>query len=105
MNRYSNSVPYWVCSRALYTKDEAALKEQGSMKYLRVTNLAPGTNALMLKCVFTRYGRVKNVQFNESLGLAIIAYEHECSAQTALSYSKEKGINLLSSQLFLDPVY
>lgn len=84
--------------------DSVASKEN-AIKYLCVTNLAPGTSLFMLRFMFSRYGAVKHVQLNKGLELAVVAYRSEHSAKIALKQSRERGIVLLNHRLLLDPIY
>ena len=71
---------------------------------LRVTNLPGCVNDTMLRCIFGPYGSVNRIVLIDSLLTALIEYDSEDGAQKALTHSKQRGINLRSRRLCVNPV-
>lgn len=75
------------------------------LKYLAATDLPSCANEGMLKSLFGQHGPVQNILHKEDLDLAIIEYRSPDSAEAALSYSQENGINLKFCRLGITPLY
>ena len=92
-----------IAARKMQTPVPAKSAMEGS-RILIVSNLADGTEEIMLKSTFGQFGLVKNIHFEKYSGFACVEYANETSVSAALSWSEGKGIKLLSNRLHLKTV-